>query len=302
MDLSSQMVLFAKVVESGSFSAASRALGVSPSAVSRQIGFLEDRHGIRLVHRTRKGLSLTEEGRAFHDRCRVIADRVAEAEAFAADAGAREQGRLRVASTVAFGKAQLVPRLPAFLERYPGIQISLDLSDRLLDMVAEGFDVAIRFSEQIEDESLIVRKLVTTHRVICAAPSYLARAGTPAGVADLAEHNCLQLSTIAEWNDWHLGDPADETQPAISGNFETSSAEGVHIAALAGIGIARLPTYIVADDLQTGRLVRLFPDTAEQTADIFIVYPERRNLLPRVRAFIDFLIAEARFMTPSVQA
>ncbi|HUF86599.1 MAG TPA: LysR family transcriptional regulator [Thermohalobaculum sp.] len=289
MEISSQMVLFARVVEAGSFSAAARAVGHSPSAVSRQIAHLEDRLGVRLLNRSKHGLALTEEGRAFHERCLEVAARISDAESFVASMSDRPQGVLRVVSTVAFAKAQLLPLMPEFFERYPDVRLALELTDRPIDLSGEGIDVAIRFTEQIDDSSAIARKLASNRRVICAAPAYVARFGAPETAADLARHNCLILSTVSRWNDWHLDDPATGRRISLTGNFEANSADGIYHAVLAGIGIARLSSYLVGDDIRAGRLVRLLPDYADEGSGIFAIYPEKRNLAPRVRAFIDHL-------------
>jgi len=289
MDLSSQMVLFAKVVECESFSAAARAIGQSPSAVSRQIGHLEDRLGVRLLNRSKHGLSMTEEGQAFHGRCAAVAAQIADAETFAAQMTDHPKGQLRVVSTVAFAKAQLLPLMPGFLADYPDIRLSLELTDRRVDLAAEAIDVAIRFTEQIDDPSVIARRLAGNRRVICAAPSYLARFGTPATPDELAAHNCLRLSTVARWNDWNLGGGEPDE---VRGNFEANSADAIYHAALAGVGIARLSTYLVGEDIRAGRLVRLLPDQPCGESALFAIYSDKRNLSPKVRAFIDFLIEQ----------
>jgi len=288
MELSSQMVLFAKVVEKQSFSAAARSVGHSPSAVSRQIGHLEDRLGVRLLNRSKHGLSMTEEGRAFYQRCAEVAATVSDAESFAASISGHPQGVLRVVSTVAFAKSQVLPVLPAFLAEFPSVSLSLELTDRKVDLAAEAVDVAIRFTEQVEDSSAIARKLAANRRVICAAPAYVARFGAPRAPRDLALHNCLRLSTVVSWNDWDL--PGEGGEVELGGNFEANSADAVYHATLAGLGISRLSTYLVADDLRRGRLVRLLPGYAGEGSDILAVYSDKRNLSPKVRAFIDFLV------------
>lgn len=290
MELSGQMVLFAKVVECESFSAAARALGHSPSAVSRQIGHLEDRLGVRLLNRSKHGLSLTEEGRIFHQRCVEVASRVAEAECFATQMTDHPKGVLRVVSTVAFAKAQLMSLIPDFLAQYPEVQLSLELTDRKVDLAAEAIDVAIRFSEQICDPAVIARRLASNRRVICAAPCYLERHGTPRTPRDLANHNCLRLTTVDRFNDWHLEDPEGSGPIHLSGDFEANSADAIYHATLAGVGISRLSTYLVCNDLQNGRLVRLLPDRPLDGSDLYVVYSDKRNLPPKVRAFIDFLV------------
>lgn len=292
MDLSSQMILLTKVVESKSFSAAARSLNQTPSAVSKQIAQLEERVGVRLLNRSKHGLSLTQEGHAFYERCADIAARISEAETFAESINTTPQGMLSVVSTVAFAKAQLLRTLPGFLSRYPGVELSLELTDRPIDMASQGVDVAIRFSEQIDDTSVVARKLAPNRRVICAAPGYLERHGTPMAIRDLAGHNCLLLSTVSRWNDWRLVD-ADEGKPVLlSGNFVANSADGIYHAALAGLGIARLSEYLVGGDIKAGRLVRLLPEYTDESSDILAIYSERRNLPMKVRAFIDYLVSE----------
>ena len=289
MDLPSQMMLFARVVETGSFSAAARALDHTPSSVSRQIGHLEDRVGVRLLHRSQNGISLTKEGRAFHERCRAVAAEVAEAELFLSGLGALK-GTLRVVATVAFGKVQLLPLLPGFLEAYPELRVSLELTDRVVDMAAEDVDVAIRFSEQVDDPDAIVRKLAPNHRVICAAPGYLERFGVPETPQDLARHNCLRLTNVPSWNDWSFDNEGGETVHA-GGNFEANSADAIYHAALAGVGIARLSTFLVNDDLGAGHLVRLLPEYTQEDSSIVALFAARRNLAPKIRVFLDHLVA-----------
>lgn len=287
MDLPSQMVLFARVVETGSFSAAARIMKQTPSAVSRQIRQLEDRVGVRLLTRNQHGIHLTDEGRAFSERCTLVAADVAEAEALLSGISGRSQGLLRVVATVAFGKAQLLPVLPGFLERCPEVRVSLELTDRPVRLGVETVDIALRFTEQVEEAEVIVRKLAPNRRIICAAPGYLARHGAPASPHDLAGHNCLRLSTVASWNEWDFGATAPV---ALGGNFEANSADAIYHAALAGLGIARLSTYLVGDDLRAGRLVRLLPEYSQEDSNIVAVYRERRNLSPKIRAFLDYLV------------
>ncbi len=290
MELPSQMVLFAKVVENGSFSAAARSMGHTPSAVSKQIGRLENRLGVRLLNRARQGITLTEEGRAFYERCAEVAANISEAEAMVVSMTAHPQGELRVAATVAFAKAHLLPILPAFLERNPDLRLSLEVTDRSVDIVEERIDVAIRFSEQIDDPDVVARKLAPNRRVICAAPAYLERFGTPETPEDLSRHNCLRLSTVARWNDWHFGDPEEKGTVRLDGNFEANSADAIYHATLAGMGVARLSTYLVGGDLCAGRLVRLLPDYVDESSDIVAIYADRRNLAPKIRAFVDYLV------------
>jgi len=290
MDLSSRMVLFARVVDEGSLSAAARTLNQSPSAVSKQVSHLEDHVGVRLLNRSSSGISLTDEGEQFYERCAEVTRNVTEAEEMIVSLSGKPQGRLHILATVAFGKSQLMPALPAFLEKYPEVQISVDFTDTKRDFAEDRIDLAIQFTEQIEDQSLVARKLAHNTRVVCASPEYLARYGTPETIADLAKHNYLRLSTVESWNDWHMTE--DELGPTrLPSNMEVNSADAVYHAAIAGIGIARLSTYLIAPELASGRLIRLFPDYEDNGSDIYAVYSARRNLSPKVRALIDHLVA-----------
>ncbi|WNJ99403.1 LysR family transcriptional regulator [Thalassospiraceae bacterium LMO-JJ14] len=283
------MILFAKVVETGGFSAAARELGLTPSAISRQIGNLEDRLGARLLNRSTRRISLTEVGREFHGRCADIAKSVEDAEALVASRLDHPQGTLRISATSAFAKVQLLPILPQFLAKNPDLKLSLELTDRDIDLIGEQIDVAIRFTEQISDTSMVARKLASNTRIFCAAPSYIKAHGEPKTPEDLADHNCLRLSTVEKFNNWQMNDGHSRVARRITGNFETNSSDALLHAALDGLGIAKLSTYLVHDELSDGRLVRVLPDYAEDAADILAIYPNRRNLSPNVRAFVDFL-------------
>ena len=289
MELAAQMVLFANVVKHGSFSAAARAMELTPSAVSKQVRHLENSLGVRLLNRSTRSISLTEAGRTFHKRCVGIAAEIEDARTQVTAMGEYPQGTLNVASTVAFGKAQLLPLCAGFLCKFPDLRISMQLTDRPIDLVAEEVDVAIRFTEQIYESSLVARKLAPNRRVICAAPAYIAVHGAPETPEALMHHNCLRLSTVAAWNDWAFESDQGKWELHAKGNFEANSADAVYHATLAGLGLSRLSTYLIGDDLRAGRLVRVLPDYVSEGSNIFAIYPARDNLMPGVRAFIDHL-------------
>jgi len=291
MDLPSLIVLFARVVDAGSFSEASRELKQSPSAVSKQIAHLEDRVGVRLLVRSKHGVTLTDDGQTFYERCAEIRRSIAAAEELIVSFGDHPKGVLRVSTTVAFGRAQIIPTLPAFMAEHPDVQVAFDLTDSKLDHGQDLIDVAIQFTEQIEDQSLVARKIAHNRRVLCASPEYLARAGTPQNPEDLRTHNCLQLSTVSRFNEWHFKG-FEERGLLLSGNFEANSADALYQATLSGLGVARLSTYLVGKDLREGRLIRVLPEYEDNGSDIYAAYSARRNMPPKVRAFIDHLIAE----------
>ncbi|MEO0386315.1 MAG: LysR family transcriptional regulator [Pseudomonadota bacterium] len=292
MELPSQMILFTKVVEGGSFSAAAREIGHAPSSVSKQMALLEDRLGLRLLTRTQSGITLTEEGRVFHERCLELVRSLSETEALFASMSGRPTGLLRVSATVAFGKTKLIPMLPRFLADTPDVKLSLDLSDRPIDFAHDRVDIGIRFADQIDDPSVIARKIGGSDRVICAAPSYVAAFGAPEVPDDLRQHACLLNAVGRDRNAWRLDGPTGRMRIPVSGDFETDSADAIYHAVCAGFGIARLSTYLIDEDLRAGRLVRLLPDYKLGRSDLMALFRERRNLAPKIRVFLDFLHAE----------
>lgn len=289
MDMSSQMLVFVKVVENGSISAASRASGQTPSAVSKQIRHLEDHVGHRLLHRKKSGVSLTDEGLEYYEKCRAVADSVHEAEAHISSLNSKPHGILRVSSSVAFGKYQLINALPEFLDLYPDITVSIDLSDRQVDLEEESFDVAINFAEQLTNPNAIARKILSNERILCASPDFLERHGIPTTFDDLATFNCLRTSNFVGRNAWEAELDGITHRVNATGNFVGNSADAVFKAALAGLGIARLSTYVVAEKIAAGDLVRLFPAYAQKHADVAIIFADKRNLAPKIRVFVEFM-------------
>ncbi|MDE0727600.1 MAG: LysR family transcriptional regulator [Alphaproteobacteria bacterium] len=289
MDNLNEMAVFAKVVEHRGFSAAA-ALGVSKSAVSKQVGRLEDRLGARLLNRTTRNLSLTEVGEVFYERCARI---VEEARAAADEVGslaAAPRGRLRVNAPMTFGTLHLGPVIAGFLEVQPEIEVDLVLDDRFIDLVAEGFDVAVRVAA-LADSSLIVRRLAPSRAVLCAAPSYLERHGRPENPEDLRQHNCFGYLYRDSGTDWALTGAKGPVTIPLRGNLRANNGEVLRDVALAGAGIVALPSFVVGEALRAGQLVELLPECVPQTHDIYAVYPHRRHLTPKVRAFVDFLVA-----------
>ncbi len=284
------METFARVVESGSFSRAARDLHMTPSAVSKMIGRLEDRLGVRLLSRTTRKLSLTEEGRAFYQRVTPILAEVEEAEETVSLSTAEARGVLKVNTSTAFGQYQVVPLIPNMLEKYPNLQVQLTMTDSIVNLVEEGFDVSIRIGT-LTDSSLIARKLGTAHRVLVASPDYLKRHGTPTCPNDLKAHECLKLSIPTSLNKWEFILNDGPSTVEVSGRFEADNAIALHEAALAGLGLFRAATFVVGDDIKAGRLVPVL-QKFEISGDpgIFAVWPHNRNLSAKVRAFVDILV------------
>ena len=289
MDKVSEIAAFARVVDAGGFSAAARQLGVTPSAVSKQVTHLEDRLGARLLHRTTRSLSLTEEGAAFYEHTKPILAALDEAEQAVSRLAGAPRGTLRVAIPLAFGQIHIAPILPEFTARYPEISVEIVTTERYVNLVEEGIDVAVRIGD-IPDQSMVIRKIAPNRRVVCASPAYLAAHGTPIRPADLAHHNCLTYLQQGPKVEWHFGEGSAASTVHVSGTIQTNSFTVLHAAALAGIGITRIAAYVVGDDLRSGTLVALLTDMEASDGDVFAVYPAARHLSPKVRAFIDFLV------------
>ncbi|MDA1099691.1 MAG: LysR family transcriptional regulator [Proteobacteria bacterium] len=290
MDNLSEMAVFAKVVQQSSFTAAAQALGLSKSAVSKQIGRLEDRLGARLLNRTTRKLSLTEVGAVFYEACARIVEAAQAAADEVGSMAAVPRGRLRVNAPMTFGTLHLGPIIADFLQTHDQIDLDLVLDDRFSDLVQEGFDVAIRIAALI-DSSLIVRRLAPSRAVLCAAPDYLRRHGTPEKPEDLRQHNCFGYLYRASGTDWALNGTKGPVSIPLRGNLRANNGEVLRDAAVAGAGIVALPSFIVGKDLRAGTLVEFLPECVPQTHAIYAAYPHRRHLAPKVRAFVDFLAA-----------
>ena len=290
MDRFGEMETFVRVVESGSFSGAARELRMTPSAVSKMIGRLEDRLGVRLLSRTTRKISLTEEGRVFYQRVTPILSEVEEAEETVSLSTAEPRGVLRVNASTAFGQYQIVPLIPKLLEKYPSLQVQLTMTDSIVNLVEEGFDVSIRIGE-MADSTLVARKLGVPKRVLVASPEYLERHGTPKCPIDLKDHECLKLSIPTSLNRWEFMHEDGPKTVEVSGRFEADNAIALHEAALAGLGLFRAGTFVVGEDLKSGRLVQVLAEfEMGGDAGIFVLWPHNRNLSAKVRAFVDTLV------------
>lgn len=298
MDSLEGLPVFVRAVREGSFSGAARALGLTPSAVSKQIGRLEDQLSVRLFNRTTRRLSLTEEGAAFFERAsRILAD-LEDAAAAVSSHRSVVRGRLRVTLPTAFGILHLLPVLPRFLDRHPELTVEIDLNDRFVNMIEEGFDLALRVGD-LEDSSLIGRRLAANRRVMAAAPSYLAAHPAPQRPEDLKQHNCLVYTYRAQRYDWHLVDAAGQEHTiTVGGNLETNNPMMLRGAALDGLGIVLSPLWLIGPDIKAGRLTCILPDYHWPDSAIYAVYPPGRHLSARVRSFVDFLVEQFAEQTP----
>ena len=276
---------FQKVVETGSFTAAAQALGITKSAVSKHVSRLEDRLGIRLLDRTTRRLRPTEVGAAFHQRISRILSDIEEAEDAAASLQAEPRGTLRVNAPVSFGVRHLGPLLNGFLDSHPGLSVDLVLNDRVVDLIDEGFDMAVRIAD-LADSSLIARRLAPARRVVCAAPDYWARHGKPRSPEELSGHECLAYSYMPGSREWIFGSGSR----AVAGRLTANNGDLLSAAAVAGLGVILSPTFIVGDDLRAGRLETALEEWEGPPLSIHAVYPHNRHLSAKVRAFVDYLI------------
>jgi DNA-binding transcriptional LysR family regulator len=289
MDVFQAMRVFAKVVELEGFSRAAERLGISATAASRQVAELEARLGVRLLHRTTRRLYLTDSGRSYYERCAQILNDLDEAELTISSAGGRPQGLLRVAAPVSFGVQHLTPLFLDYMERYPEVKLELSLSDRMVDLVEEGYDLALRITQELKT-TLVARSLAQARLVACAAPSYLERHGVPRTPEELRHHECLCYTYDALRGVWAFEGPAGPLRVSVQGRLATNNGDSLRAAAVAGWGIILEPTFLVGEDLRQGRLVRLLPDHPVSPLTLYAIYPSRRYLSPKVRTLVDFLV------------
>jgi DNA-binding transcriptional LysR family regulator len=290
MDSTQAMRAFVQITDHGSFSAAAGDLNITPSAISKLITRLEDQLGVRLLHRTTRRVSLTPEGETYYLRARDILAAIADAEAEVSRAGQIPRGRLRVSCITAFALHHLVPALPDFSTRFPDVTIELSVSDRIVDLLAENADVGIRTGEAA-DPSLITRKFAEAERGLFASPDYLAARGVPENPQQLSSHDCIVLTSFPSPNRWEFRSNDKVIGFEVAGRFLVDTGEAALKLAIAGGGIARLGDILAAEATSEGRLLPVLRNSyvAERTP-LRAVYPQGRHRMPKVRAFIDFLV------------
>lgn len=275
---------FVAVAEAGSFTRAADRLGISTAQVSRQVSALEGRLSTKLLYRTTRKVSLTEAGRVYYQHCRQVLDGLEEAERALTDLNQVPKGRLRLTAPVTYGETMLAPLVNDFVLRYPELQVEMELTNQKLDLVAEGYDLAIRLGK-LTDSTMMARKLGSRTLHVCASPQYISAHGEPHSLSELAQHNCLP-GTLDYWRFRERGTPRNIR---VSGSIRCNSGRALVDAALKGIGIVQLPDYYVDEDLESGRLVSLLAHYREQDDGIWGVYPHNRHLSPKVSMLLDFL-------------
>jgi len=290
MDRLLEMQTFCAVVEAGSFVSASESLGMSKAAVSRYVSELEARLGVRLLQRTTRRLSLTGEGEVFYVRCRELLAGVEEAEAEITSRSDVARGTLRVNVPVSFGISHLAPLWGDFHARYPDVELSVDLSDRIVDIVEEGFDLAIRIAT-LQSSTLVSRRITTTRLMACASPDYVAKYGVPSHPTELAGHRVIGYSNFTTGNDWPFEGPEGAVSVRVRPWMYANNGETCCGAAVAGQGVVLQPGFLVKKHLEAGRLVELMPEYRSTELGVYAVYPTRKFVTPKVRALVDYLIA-----------
>jgi DNA-binding transcriptional LysR family regulator len=296
MDRFHAITAFAKVVETGSFVRAAALLDVSVSAVSRHVAELEEHLDARLLNRTTRRLSLTESGRIFYERCVQLLADLEEAEQSAGAGTVKPRGTLRLTCGTTFGARHLAPAVADFIGRYPEMRLDVELSDRTTDLVDEGFDAAVRIGA-IGSQNLVGRKLGETRLVCCASPAYLERHGEPKQPEDLARHACLTYEYLPGKNLWPFRDRLrNDRSVKVAGPVHANGGRFLEALAVAGVGIVVEPDFLVGPDVRAGRLVPILQGFEPTPANIYFVYPSRRHLSAKVRAFADFL--STRFARP----
>jgi len=291
MDRLTEMEAFATVVDQGGFTDAAKKMGISKSAVSKHISSLEARLGARLLNRTTRRVSPTEIGLAYYDRARRVLSDAGEADALVASMQSAPAGLLRLSVATDFGVNHLSPILGDFLQQFPDITVNMVLNNRYVELISEGFDMAIRMGD-LEDSSLRARKLTETQMRMIAAPSYFEKHGRPTRLDDLNSHKLLHYSNQASGNAWKITAPSgEERQIRSAGWLSVNDGQSLLNACIAGLGIAYLPSFLYANAMEQVQVVDVMPDLPIERTGIYAVYPPGRYTQPKVRAFIDFLVA-----------
>lgn len=289
MDKFLEMKTFVAVVDAGSFVKAADALEVSKAAVSRYVAELESRLGVRLLHRTTRKLSLTPEGEVFNARCRELLGGLDEAESEVSSHSGEAGGLLRINAPFSFGLLHLAPLWPAFMAQHPKVTLDVTLADRVVDLVEEGFDMAVRIG-RLPASSLVSRPLTSTRLVLCASPDYLRQRGTPSHPSELASHDVLTYSLFSMGEQWEFTGPEGATSVKVTPRLRTNSGDTCRAAALRHLGIVLQPSFLVGADLQAGRLVEVMPAWRSIELGVYAVYPSRKFVSPKVRVMIEFLV------------
>lgn len=288
MDHFKQISTFVEVAARGSLSAAARAEGIAPAMIGRRLDALEERLGVKLLQRSTRKIALTDEGLSFLEDCQRILAELEDAETAVSERSAKASGHLLISAPAGFGRQHVAPLIPSFLAQHRGVSVTLNLNDRVVDLIGEGVDVAIRIAA-LSDSSLIGVKLADNKRVVVAAPSYLRRHGVPRSLDDLAAHNCLAISSEGSQRGWTFRQNGKNVTLKVGGNMVCNDGAVLHEWALAGEGLAWRSMWEVGSAIESGALVTVLDEFAAPGNDIYAVFAQRRHLPLRIRAFVDFL-------------
>ena len=293
MDRLASMEVFVRTVEAGSLTAAGIGLGLSSQMVGKHLRFLEERTGARLLHRTTRRQSLTEIGSAYYERCKLVLAEAEAADAIAQNLRATPRGKLRINAPLSFGAHSLTPALTRYMQRFPEVSVELTLTDRVVDLAEEGYDAVIRISP-LKDSGLIARALKPYQLIACAAPAYLAERGTPQVPADLAGHECLGFAYWAAppLFDWEFTGPSGSERVTVRSQFLVNNGQALRQAALSGFGITLQAEDMLREDIASGRLVQVLSNYGAPTRPMHIVFMPDRRPTPKLRSFVDFIVAE----------
>lgn len=288
MDQLSAMRAFVRVVQTGSFSATGREMNSSQTTISKKVAALEKLIGVKLLTRSSRDHTLTPSGALYYQTCVDILNELDEAEAKARSEVALPQGVIRIAAPIAFGRLVIAPLIAEFFSLYPEIKVDLSLSDKHIDMISEGIDVAIR-ARKLEDSSLVARHLFDNHMLLLASPDYLAKHGEPQHPDELKQHNCLVYSQLQSINVWHFNRQDNQYSVPVNGNFKSDNGDVLLEVALTGMGLVQMPIWMVKEHLDSGRLQQVLSDFAGQNLPFNAIYPQNRYVPLKVRCFVDFL-------------
>jgi len=291
LDRLKSMAVFVCAVDSRSFSVAAETFGMSATMVGKHVRFLEDRVGAKLLNRTTRQQSLTEVGRIYYERCKQLLADAEAADACADDLRASPRGLLKVQAPVSFGSQRLAPALVSYLRQHPQVDVDLTLVDRVVHLVEEGFEAAIQIGP-LADSRLIARPLRRYEMWLCASPAYLSKAGTPCEAQELAGHNCLGFAYWRKKNAWRLRKGSLLESVPVKGNFTVNNGQALRAAAIEGLGVIMQPEVLLADDVASGRLVRILADYDPPSRPMHLVYLKDRRPTPKLRSFIDFVVAK----------
>ncbi len=288
MDQFKQLSTFAEVATRGSLSSAARAEGVAPAMIGRRLDALEERLGVKLLQRTTRKIALTNEGTAFLEDCQRILAELEEAETAVSERSARASGQLTVSAPAGFGRQHVAPLVPSFLTEHRDVKLTLSLNDRVVDLIGEGIDVAIRIAS-LTDSNLIGVKLADNKRVVVASPAYIKRHGTPASLDELSNHNCLAFSSDGSQRGWTFRQNGKNVTLKVEGNMVCNDGEVLHDWAISGKGLAWRSMWEVGSEIESGKLVTVLDEFTAPGNDIYAIFAQRRHLPLRIRAFVDFL-------------